>query len=130
MTKKVNKRLTVTDLMKEKEKFQTKNDEVAVVFVERLNAEVVIRKPEKSLCVDALRMNRDKNNDTDADVYMVYNTMTEPDLKNKELQKEFGCVLPTDIVEKIFEPGEIASLSEMAFDLAKYKDGGVTIIKN
>ena len=86
--------------MKEKEKFQTKNDEVAVVFVERLNAEVVIRKPEKSLCVDALRMNRDKDNDTDADVYMVYNTMTEPDLKNKDLQKEFGCVLPTDIVEK------------------------------
>lgn len=130
MANKEAKRLSVADLMKEKEKYQVKDDVTESVIVERLNAEVVIRKPEKSLCVDTMKMARDENNDTDADEYMVYNTVVEPNLKDKELQKEFGCKLPTDIVAKIFEPGEIAQLSEVAFELAGYKKGGVKAIKN
>lgn len=130
MSKKEIKRLSVTDLMKEKEKYQVKDDVTEAVLVERLGAEVVLRKPEKSLCVDTMKMGRDDNNDTDADEYMVYNTMVEPNLKDNELQKEFGCTLPTDIVSKIFEPGEIAQLSDVAFELAGYKKGGVKAIKN
>lgn len=130
MANKETKRLSVADLMKEKEKYQVKDDVTESVIVERLNAEVVIRKPEKSLCVDTMKMARDENNDTDADEYMVYNTVVEPNLKDKDLQKEFGCKLPTDIVAKIFEPGEIAQLSEVAFELAGYKKGGVKAIKN
>lgn len=130
MSKKEIKRLSVTDLMKEKEKYQVKDDVTEAVLVERLGAEVVLRKPEKSLCVDTMKMGRDENNDTDADEYMVYNTMVEPNLKDQDLQKEFGCTLPTDIVSKIFEPGEIAQLSDVAFELAGYKKGGVKAIKN
>ena len=130
MTKKVNKRLSVTDLMKEKEKYQVKDDVTEVVLVERLGVEVVLRKPEKSLCVDTMKMGRDENNDTDADEYMVYNTMVEPNLKDPELKKMYGGTLPTDIVAKIFEPGEIALLSDIAFELAGYKKGGVKAVKN
>lgn len=130
MSKKEIKRLSVTDLMKEKEKYKVKDDVTEAVLVERLGVEVVLRKPEKSLCVDTMKMGRDENNDTDADEYMVYNTMVEPNLKDQELQKEFGCTLPTDIVSKIFEPGEIAQLSDVAFELAGYKKGGVKAIKN
>ena len=130
MSKKEIKRLSVTDLMKEKEKYQVKDDVTEAVLVERLGAEVVLRKPEKSLCVDTMKMGRDENNDTDADEYMVYNTMVEPNLKDQDLQKEFGCTLPSDIVSKIFEPGEIAQLSDVAFELAGYKKGGVKAIKN
>ena len=130
MTKKVNKRLTLTDLMKEKEKYQVKDDVTEVVLVERLGVEVVLRKPEKSLCVDTMKMVRDDNNDTDADEYMVYNTLVEPNLKDAELQKMYECTLPTDIVHKIFDPGEIAQLSELAMEMAGYKKGGVKAIKN
>ena len=130
MSKKTIKRLSVTDLMKEKEKYHVKDDVTEPVLVERLGVEVVLRKPEKSLCVDTMKMSQDKNNDTDADEYMVYNTMVEPDLKDKELQKAYDCKLPTDIVAKIFDPGEIAQLSEVAFELAGYRKGGVKAIKN
>ncbi|GED64351.1 phage tail assembly chaperone [Lysinibacillus fusiformis] len=130
MSKKTIKRLSVTDLLKEKEKYQVKDDVTETVIVERLGVEVVLRKPEKSLCVDTMKMTRDENNDTDADEYMVYNTMVEPDLKDPELQKAYGGTLPTDVVSKIFEPGEIAQLSEVAFELAGYKKGGVKAIKN
>ncbi|QEA00822.1 hypothetical protein D0439_20135 [Lysinibacillus fusiformis] len=130
MSKKTIKRLSVTDLIKEKEKYQVKDDVTETVKVERLDVEVVLRKPEKSLCVDTMKMARDENNDTDADVYMVYNTMVEPNLKDAELQKAYGCTLPTDIVAKIFDPGEIEQLSSMALELAGYKKGGVKVIKN
>ncbi|WP_196426647.1 phage tail assembly chaperone [Lysinibacillus cavernae] len=130
MSKKEIKRLTLTDLMKEKEKYQVKDDVTETVLVERLGVEVVLRKPEKSLCVDTMKMARDENNDTDADEYMVYNTMVEPNLKDPELKKAYGCTLPTDIVSKIFEPGEISLLSEIGFELAGYKKGGVKAIKN
>ncbi|MCS1392975.1 hypothetical protein NXZ77_15465 [Lysinibacillus boronitolerans] len=130
MSETTKKRLTVTDLMKEKEKYQVKDDVTEDVLVERLGVEVVLRKPEKSLCVDTFKMGRDDTNDTDADEYMVYNTMVEPNLKDADLQKAYGCTLPTDIVAKIFEPGEIALLSEIAFELAGFKKGGVKAIKN
>ena len=123
MSQKENKRLSVLDLMKQKEKYQLKDDVNQVVLVERLGVEVVVRKPEKSLCVDVMKMSRDENNDTDADEYMVYNTMVEPNLKEPELKESYGCTLPTDIVAKIFEPGEIA------FELAGFKKGGVKAIK-
>jgi len=130
MSKKEIKRLSVTDLMKEKEKYQVKDDVTETVLVERLGVEVVLRKPEKSLCVDTMKMARDENNDTDADEFMVYNTMIEPNLKDPELKEAYGCTLPTDIVSKIFEPGEISLLSEIGFELAGYKKGGVKAIKN
>ncbi|MED4701611.1 hypothetical protein P9436_21470 [Lysinibacillus capsici] len=130
MSETTKKRLTVTDLMKEKEKYHVKDDVTEVVLVERLGVEVVLRKPEKSLCVDTMKMSRDENNDTDADEYMVYNTMVEPNLKDPELKKAYGCTLPTEIVSKIFEPGEIALLSEIGFELAGYKKSGVKAIKN
>lgn len=130
MTKKEIKRLSVTDLMKEKEKYHVKGDVTETVIVERLGVEVVLRKPEKSLCVDTMKMGQDENNDTDADEYMVYNTMVEPDLKDNELQKAYDCKLPTDIVSKIFDPGEIAQLSDVALELAGYKKGKVKAVKN
>ncbi|CAM5661996.1 Phage XkdN-like protein OS=Lysinibacillus sphaericus OX=1421 GN=LS41612_04625 PE=4 SV=1 [Lysinibacillus sphaericus] len=115
--------------MKEKEKYQVKDDVTEEVVVERLDVVVVLRKPEKSLCVDTMKMARDENNDTDADEYIVYNTMIEPNLKGPELLAAYGCKkVPTEIVSKIFDPGEIAQLSEVAFELAGYKKGGVKAI--
>lgn len=126
----MSKRLTVLDLLKEKEKYQIKQDVTEEVYVERLDADVVIRKPEKSLCTEVLSMSRDEDTTDDADVYMVYNTLVEPNLKDSELQKAYGCVEPTEIVEKIFEPGEIAQLSQVALELAGYEKGTVRLVKD
>lgn len=125
----MSKRLTVTDLLKEKEKYQVKQDVTEEVYVERLDANVVIRKPEKSLCTEVFEMSRGQS-ESDADIYMVYSTIVEPNLKDAELQKAFDCKEPTDIVEKLFEPGEIAQLSAVAFDLAGYEKGAVKLVKD
>lgn len=126
MTKKL---LTVTDLLKDKEKYEVKKEITEEAYVERLDSTVLIRKPEKSLCSEVFEMSRDQS-DTDADIFMVYNTVVEPNLKDPELQKAFGCKEPTEIVEKIFEPGEIAQLSSFALELAGYKSGIVKLVKD
>nr|WP_285842874.1 hypothetical protein [Metabacillus litoralis] len=58
-----------------------------------------------------------------ADPFMVYNIVVEPNLKDPNLQKEFGCVEPDDIVEKLFESGEISNIAQIGMELAGYKSG-------
>ena len=57
------------------------------------------------------------------DAYIVYSCVKEPCLKSKELQEAFGCIDPMEIVEKIFEPGEIPMIAVECLKLAGYIDG-------
>ncbi|PEB56243.1 hypothetical protein CON65_15920 [Bacillus pseudomycoides] len=114
------KKLTVTDLMKNKEQYQVKENVTEEVYIDRLGASVTIRKPEKSLCIEGMQMAQDPNLVGKSDAFIVYNVLVEPNLKDKQLQKEFGCVEPTDIVDKIFEPGEIGNIAKLALELVGY----------
>lgn len=123
------KKLTLTDLMKNKEQFQVKDDVIEELYIERLDASITIRKPERSLCLEGFQMANDKHQSDKADTYIVYNIVTEPNLKDTQLQKEFGCVEPTDIVEKLFEAGEITQIAQAGLELAGYKKG-IDKVKN
>jgi hypothetical protein len=125
----MTKKLTLTDLMKEKEKYQVKDDVTEEVYIPRLDANVTIRKPERSLCIETIQMTQDDNLVDQADPYLVYNIMVEPNLKDKELQKAYGCVEPTDIVGKIFETGEIPNIAQVGLELAGY-DKGIKRVKD
>lgn len=116
-------KLTVSQLIKDKEKYQVKDDTKAEISIERLDASITIQKPSRSLCMEAMQMTTDENQAEKADIFMVYNTVIEPNLKDSKLQKEFGCVEPDDIVAKIFEIGEISQIATAAMDLAGYNSG-------
>lgn len=117
------KKLTLIDLMKNKEKYQVKNDTTDELFIKRLDASISISKPDRSLCTESFQMANDPNQSEKADSYLVYNIVTEPNLKDAALQKEFGCVEPTDIVGKLFEPGEITNIAKFGLELAGYTNG-------
>ncbi|RKD26683.1 hypothetical protein BEP19_15865 [Ammoniphilus oxalaticus] len=117
MNKNIEK-LTVADLIKDKEKYQVKDDVTRELFIPRLGASITIRKPERSLCIESIQMGN--GDDRDGDVFLAYSTIAEPNLKDPELQKAYKCVEPTDIVLKIFEPGEIPKIAQLALDLAGY----------
>lgn len=123
------KKLTLTDLMKNKEQYQVKNDVTEELYIPRLDASITIRKPERSLCIEGFQMANDKEQGGKADPFIVYNVVVEPNLKDSKLQKEFGCIEPTDIVEKIFECGEIAQIAKAGLDLAGYGNG-IDKVKN
>ncbi|WLR52466.1 hypothetical protein LC040_06070 [Bacillus tianshenii] len=115
----VNK-LTLTELIKNKEKYQVKADTKEELFIERLGASITINKPERSLCLEAFQMANDDVQAEQADAYVVYNIVSEPNLKDSELHKTFGCAEPIDIVEKLFEAGEIARIAQTGLELAGY----------
>lgn len=58
-------------------------------------------------------------------VDMIVNATVEPDLRNKELLKHFGCATPNDLVIKLFLAGEMGKISETISSLC-----GVEISQN
>jgi hypothetical protein len=60
---------------------------------------------------------------------MCYECIVEPNLKDAEVQKQFGCTNPMDIVDVIFAPGEIPQIAIECMKLAGYM-GGVEAVKN
>jgi len=117
MTKK-NKVLKITDLLAQKEAIKKRNDapKRGTFYVDSLGGSVTIEAPTRDIVNDALEM------EDNSDHFIVYQTVIEPNLKDSELQKEFGCVEPTDIVEKLFTIGEISSLAIESMELAGYTD--------
>ena len=124
------KKITVLDLLKEKEKYAVKKGETREVFIKRFEANVVMQLPDRALCVESQQMANDENTATQANVHLVYNTIVEPNLKDSELQQTFECIEPTDIVDKIFSPGEIALLADLALKEAGYSGGAVSLVKD
>lgn len=123
------KKLTVTDLIEKKEKIQPKQNVTQEILVNRLGATVTIRRAERSLVLDTMDLATDEESEDKSDEFFVYNIMIEPNLKDPELQKAYGCAEPTDIVSKIFEYGEIASIAQEGMKLSGYKKG-ITVVKD
>lgn len=126
------KKLTLVDLMKNKEKYQVKDNTVEELYIQRLDASITITKPDTALCVESFELGNNDNQAYKADAFLVYNIVTEPNLKDSALQKEFGCVEPVDIVNELFEPGEITNIAKFGLELAGYANSvdRVKSIKN
>lgn len=124
------KPLKLSDLMKDKLKYQRGGEiQTEELKIERLDATITIEVPDDALCMDAMNQSDDDKTGSKSDDYLVYTIVTEPNLKDKELQKLYECVEPTDIVSKIFTRGEIADISTFALDKAGFKRGTVKAIE-
>ena len=113
-----NTKITLQELIRRKEQMleSKKTPKKAELFVKSLNGTITIESPTAALARDSQEMDN-------GDAYMVYSCVTEPCLKSKELQTEFGCVDPMEIVDKIFDPGEIPQIALECLKLAGYVDG-------
>ena len=102
-----------------------KQKKTGTLYIKSLDGTITIEAPTADLARDAQDMDN-------GDAYMVYSCVTEPCLKSKELQQAFGCVEPMEIVEKIFDVGEIPQIAVECLKLAGYVDGvkAVEDIKN
>ncbi len=125
MTKKT--KLTLDELLRRKEQIMEakKTKRTKELYISSLDASIIIEEPEAAVCRDA----RDMEDSDEGDVYICYNSIKEPNLKNDEVQAAFNCGEPMDIVEKIFAPGEIPQIAAECLKLAGYM-GGVEAVKN
>lgn len=119
----MSKPISITDLLARKDQLKKKKQATETLYIESLDANITIKEPSRQFCVEALEMVQDPTRSDKADAHVVYNCVAEPNLKDKELQREFGCVEPTDIVDILFKPGEVAAISGYCLQMAGYGKG-------
>lgn len=56
--------------------------------------------------------------------------IVQPDMKDKELMKHFGCATPKDLMDKFFNGGEIATIADAVTELSGYGKEKVKKVKN
>ncbi|SET55465.1 Phage XkdN-like tail assembly chaperone protein, TAC [Natronincola peptidivorans] len=114
----MSKKLTIKELLAQKEQLKNKKAKVVDLYIESLDAEIAVVTPSTSIILEAQA--EGERDAVRADTYLIFNSVKEPNLKDVELQKAYGCVEPLDIVEKIFLPGEISSIASEIMKLAGY----------
>ena len=119
MTK--NTKLTLEELMRRKVQMleSKKKKRTAELYIESLDAVITIEEPSRELVIDAQAM------DDDADRYVVYESVKEPDLHDETLLKEFGVAEPMEITDIVFLPGEVTRIAMECMALAGFSDGSV-----
>ena len=100
-----------------------KTRKTAELYVKSLDGTITVVAPNRAIITDSAEMGGDDG--TMGDVYIVYQCVTEPALKSKELQDAFECIEPMEIVEKLFLPGEINAIAKELLELAGYDQNGV-----
>ena len=113
-----NTKITLQELIRRKEQMleSKRKPKTATLFIKSLGGTITIESPSAALARDAQDMDN-------GDAYMVYSCVTEPCLKSRELQNAFECVDPMEIVDKVFDPGEIPQIAMECLKLAGYVDG-------
>jgi len=112
------KKITLAELLRRKEQMleSKKIKKTGTLYVKSLDGTITIEGPDSALAKESQEMEG-------GDAYLVYQCMVEPDLKSKELHEAFSCVEPMEIVEKIFDVGEIPQIAMECLKLSGYVDG-------
>lgn len=120
-----NTKITLKSLLDKKEQIlnSKKTRKKAELYVKSLDGTITVTAPDRAIITDSAEMG--DNDGIMGDIYVVYQCVTEPALKSKELQDAFECVEPMEIVEKIFLPGEISAIAKELLELAGYDEDGV-----
>lgn len=120
------KKLTLADIIAKKEQILDSRKSIGKIFIPSLDGYIVVQKPDRALLADAQEI----KNGMDSNVHIVYNCVVEPDLKDKDTQKEFGVHTPKELLQVIMNDGEIGDVAASLMTLAGYGDTGVELIKD
>ena len=120
-------KITLQEQVRRKEQMleAKKKKKTQELYVASLDGTITIEEPSAALARDAQEMDAGEG-----DVYMTYECVIDPPLKSKELQDAFGGREPMEIVEKIFDAGEIPQIGVACMRLAGYIDSVTPVEKN
>lgn len=122
MTKQEKKKLSLKELIENKEKFDRKGKgkKRQELYLEELDATIVIEEADTTIITEAQGIDEDGNSESSGNDYIAYNVIVDPNLKDPELQKAYGCVEPIDIVKKLFGPGTTYNIATASADLGGF----------
>lgn len=104
--------ISVKELIEQKEKIE--GNKKTLYDIKTSIGTITVKQPTASFVADALDL-------ADGNKLMVLDNVVEPNLKDKDLQKAYNCIEPTDIVEKLFKAGEVNHISLAIMNCAGYK---------
>jgi hypothetical protein len=64
----------------------------------------------------------------EANLYMVYECVTEPNFKDRALQDTYGAT-GYEVLDQIFDPGEVDFIAKEILEFAGYDKGNVSIVE-
>ena len=117
-------KLSVADLIANKDAIKAGKGKTAAVFVSSLAGEITVKGIDADTFTEAFGM----EDAYAADKHVVYRCVVAPDLKNSELQKTFNCVAPDDIVDALFLPGEVSKVAAACLALSGYAQDSVKLV--
>ncbi|MDY6299799.1 MAG: hypothetical protein SPL46_07395 [Selenomonadaceae bacterium] len=104
--------VSIEELINEKEAIEARKKRQ--YDVETSAGTFTMRPPSKSFVAEAMGLSEG------SDEYLVYHCTVSPDLSDKKLQDAYGCVEPTDIVDRLLDPGEISAVAKKIMQCAGY----------
>ncbi len=113
--------ISIAELINKKEEIE--NAKKALYDIETSAGVMTVKLPTRAFILEALGVE-------DSDAYLIVNSVVEPDLKDSKLLKAYGCMEPTDIVDKIFQASEIAAISNAITQLVGARKNIHTEIHN
>ena len=130
--------LSLENLIKEKVKIKQSDDKVieTSLLIPRLGGSVKLSFT-KSDVRDFLEVTnnvegtkKEKEEKVEAaGLNLIYSIISEPNLKDKELQKVYECKEPTDIVKGVFNDGEMSDIVSFATKKAGFVGGSVVEVE-
>ena len=120
-------KITLDTLLARKEQAieDKRKNSTGELYVQSLDGTITVKPPTRAILSDA----RETDDDSLADRYLVYQCVVEPNLKDKKLQDAYGCGEPDEIVDKIFELGEISKIADKCVNMAGFGNS-VKTVKN
>lgn len=105
--------ISVKELIEQKEKIE--GNKKILYDIETSIGTITVKQPDASFVADILKLDNVKNE------LMILDNVVEPNLKDKDLQKAYNCVEPTDIVGKLFKAGEVGNIATAIIKCAGYE---------
>lgn len=122
----VTKKVTLEDLIKRKDELQENKKKTVKIYVESLDGYIVANKPDRALIADAQEL----DNNIESNIHLVTYCVVEPNLKDKEAQETFGVHTPKELLQSIFNDGEISNMADELLRQAGFKEGNVKLVKD
>ena len=106
--------VTVADLIARREEIKNKRKDR--YDIETSIGTIIVKQPTLRMIDDILKGQDNRQND----IELIFETVIEPNLKDKDLQQAYGCTIPSDIVPMLFKPGEVSALARTIMRLAGF----------
>ena len=113
-----NKQLKLEDLINKAGEHRQSKNKTLEIYVKSFDGIFKMKKPSNALLLESLDIASEDAHE--GDIHLIYNSVIEPNLKSEELQESYGVARPVEIVDELFDLGEIKAVATILAESAGY----------